>query len=151
LATALTTQPLVLLRKSPFQTRVEIRANRADGSTLLRAFVADTLLEADFKVFETCSADEAMTLLEARRDIDLVLTDVEMPGSMNGIAAARAISQHWPHIAVIVMSDCAAVISETLPRGMDLISKPFNPDDPLDRIRRLITQSRNIAKEHLRK
>jgi CheY-like chemotaxis protein len=60
--------------------------------TLVRMFMADFLDEAGFKVFEAVNADEALTVLKARPDVLVVVTDIEMPaGSMNGLRLARSI------------------------------------------------------------
>jgi two-component system, response regulator PdtaR len=57
-----------------------------EDQTLVRMFMADFLDEAGFKVFEAVNADEALTVLQARSDVQAVGTDIEMPaGSMNGL------------------------------------------------------------------
>jgi two-component system, response regulator PdtaR len=61
-----------------------------EDQTLVRMFMADFLDEAGFKVFEAVNADEALTVLQARSDVQAVVTDIEMPaGSMNGLKLAR--------------------------------------------------------------
>jgi two-component system, response regulator PdtaR len=63
-----------------------------EDETLVRMFMADFLDEAGFKVFEAVNADEALTVLKARPDVQVVVTDIEMPaGSMNGLRLARSI------------------------------------------------------------
>jgi two-component system, response regulator PdtaR len=75
-----------------------------EDELLVRIFMADFLEEAGFKVFEAVNADEAIVVLEARPDVQAVITDIEMPGSMNGLALAKAIHQRWPRIGIIVTS-----------------------------------------------
>ncbi len=68
-----------------------------EDETLVRMFMADFLDEAGFKVFEAVHADEALTVLQARPDIQAVITDIEMPaGSMNGLKLAQTIQERWP-------------------------------------------------------
>jgi two-component system, response regulator PdtaR len=67
-----------------------------EDQTLVRMFMADFLDEAGFKVFEAVGADEALTVLEARPDVQAVVTDIEMPGSMNGIELTHVIRDRWP-------------------------------------------------------
>jgi two-component system, response regulator PdtaR len=75
-----------------------------EDQTLVRMFMTDFLDEAGFKVFEAVSADEALTVLEARPDVQAVVTDIEMPGSMNGIALAKMVRGRWLGIGVVVTS-----------------------------------------------
>ncbi len=58
---------------------------------LVRTFMSDFLDEAGFKVFEAVDADEALQILQARPDIQAVISDIEMPGAMNGIELAKAV------------------------------------------------------------
>ena len=53
---------------------------------------------------EACDADEAVAILETRSDIVLVLTDVNMPGPMDGLKLAHAVRSRWPRIKIIVVS-----------------------------------------------
>ena len=68
-----------------------------DGLLLMEA--ADTLAEAGFTVLEAPHADQALKVLESRPDVEVLMTDVDMPlGSMNGFALARLVSRRWPRI-----------------------------------------------------
>ena len=71
---------------------------------LARAMLADHLQECGFMVFEAGNADEAITTIETGIPIDLVLTDVRMPGSMNGFGLAKWIGTNKPKISVILAS-----------------------------------------------
>ncbi|MCB5173917.1 response regulator [Microvirga lenta] len=75
-----------------------------EDEPLVRMFLADALDDAGYKVFEAVNADEAVTLLQARPDIQAVVTDIEMPGSMNGIGLARPVRERWPGIGLLVTS-----------------------------------------------
>ena len=63
---------------------------------LLRIDAVDMIAAAGFEVVEAGNADEAIEILEARRDITVVFTDIQMPGSMDGLKLARAIRGRWP-------------------------------------------------------
>jgi CheY-like chemotaxis protein len=60
------------------------------------------LEDADFEVIEAANADEAIRILESRNDIRVVFTDVQMPGSMDGLKLAHAVRNRWPPIKIIV-------------------------------------------------
>ncbi len=65
---------------------------------LLRVDAVDMIKAAGFDVVEAANADEAIEILESRRDITVVFTDIQMPGSMDGLKLARAVRGRWPPI-----------------------------------------------------
>ena len=75
---------------------------------------------------EAGNADEAIGFLEGRHDIRLVFTDVNMPGSMDGLRLAEFIRDRWPPIKLIVISGQVAVKQTELPAGARFFSKPYN-------------------------
>jgi CheY-like chemotaxis protein len=99
-----------------------------EDETLVRIFAADFLEEAGFKVFEAVNADEAITVLEARCDVQAVITDIEMPGSMNGLALATFIHNRWPSIGVVVTSGRARPGADDLPKAASFLAKPYLPE-----------------------
>ena len=60
--------------------------------------------EAGFEVVEAASADEAIAILEGRLDITVVFTDIQMPGSMDGLKLAAAVRDRWPPIKIVATS-----------------------------------------------
>jgi CheY-like chemotaxis protein len=74
---------------------------------------------------------EAIDVLERRRDIELVITDINMPGSMDGLRLAAAIRDRWPPIHLIVVTGVAPPSSNDLPSGSVFIPKPYMPADIL--------------------
>jgi two-component system, response regulator PdtaR len=93
--------------------------------------------EAGYNVVEACNADEAIAILEAREDIRVVVTDIEMPGSMDGVKLARAIRDRWPPIELIVTSGRYHVGTDDLPPRAKFMSKPYTPDILVTAIRAL--------------
>lgn len=75
-----------------------------EDEPLVRSFNADMLSDAGFEVLEAGDAAEALRLLESRDDIQVVFTDVEMPGSIDGFDLAMRIGVQWPDIGVLVTS-----------------------------------------------
>jgi two-component system, response regulator PdtaR len=110
-----------------------------EDETLVRMFMADFLDEAGFKVFEAVNADEALTVLQARPDVQVVVTDIEMPGSMNGLALARTVQEHWPVIAVIVPSGRERPGPDDLSDKVAFLAKPYLPDTVINLTRQMAT------------
>ena len=67
-----------------------------EDEALVRMIAVDMIEEAGFEILEAANADEAILLLEARRDITVLFTDIEMPGSMDGLRLAQAVRGRWP-------------------------------------------------------
>jgi two-component system, response regulator PdtaR len=110
-----------------------------EDEPLVRMFAADFLDEAGFKVFEAVNAEEAVTLLQARPDIQAVVTDIELPGGMNGFELARVVQERWPGVVVIATSGRERPILGDLPDSVPFISKPYVPATIAALIRQLAT------------
>jgi len=96
-----------------------------EDDPLLRMLAVEIAQEAGFAVLEACDADKAVALLEARNDIVLLFTDVQMPGSMDGIKLAHAVRDRWPSIKVMVASGRVRVELSELPLGSRFLAKPY--------------------------
>jgi CheY-like chemotaxis protein len=81
---------------------------------------ADMIADAGFEVVEAGNAGEAIEILEARRDITVVFTDIQMPGPMDG---------RWPPIKIVATSGHVGVAETDLPEGGRFLPKPYNPID----------------------
>jgi len=75
-----------------------------EDEVLIRMATADTLRAADFAVIEAASADEALAILNASVKVDVVMTDVRMPGSMDGLALANLLRAKRPELKLVVIS-----------------------------------------------
>jgi DNA-binding LytR/AlgR family response regulator len=93
---------------------------------LIRLQAAQIISEAEFDVLEASSADEAISILEARSDITVLFTDIQMPGSMDGLKLAAAVKGRWPPIKIVTTSGLVDVRPEDLPEGGRFIPKPYN-------------------------
>jgi CheY-like chemotaxis protein len=94
---------------------------------LLRMEAVNTIAAAGFEVVEAANADEAIEILESRRDITVIFTDIQMPGSMDGLKLARAVRGRWPPIKIIATSGHAHVLETDLPEGGRFLAKPYSP------------------------
>jgi DNA-binding NtrC family response regulator len=102
-------------------------------------YAADVLQDAGFKVFEACCAAEAIQELDARAaSIHAVVTDVEMPGAINGMGLAALIHERWPEIAVLITSGRMRPRADELPQRCDFIAKPYKGSDVVQCLARII-------------
>jgi CheY-like chemotaxis protein len=108
-----------------------------EDDTLLRMHAAEMIEEAGFEVLEAPNADEAIKLLEARMDIAVVFTDIDMPGSMNGLKLAHAVANRWPPIRIVATSGHFQMRDGDLPEGGLFIAKPYLSQQILSTLRKL--------------
>src|ERR1700692_3454269 len=84
---------------------------------LLRMDAVDMIKGAGFEAVEAGNADEAIEILEARPDITVVFTDIQMPGSMDGLKLARAVRGRWAPIKIVATPGHVRVRETDLPEG----------------------------------
>src|SRR3954462_105428 len=105
---------------------------------LLRMNAVDMIQAAGFEAVEAANADEAIGILETRRDITVVFTDIQMPGSMDGLKLARAVRGRWPPIKIVATSGLVDVAETDLPDGGRFFPKPYSPSQIAGLLRELI-------------
>jgi CheY-like chemotaxis protein len=105
-----------------------------DDDPFVRAVGADILEDAGFAVLEAGDAEEALKLLTAYPDINVVFTDVEMPGAFDGLALASRASEIRPGIGIVLTSGRCAIEGSAMPRHGLFVSKPYAGTTLLRRI-----------------
>ena len=104
---------------------------------LIRISAVEMIEEAEFDVVEAANADEAMEILEARLDITVVFTDIQMPGSMDGLKLAAAVRGKWPPIKIVATSGIVNVRKVDLPEGGRFLPKPYSSAEIVGTLREL--------------
>jgi two-component system, response regulator PdtaR len=105
-----------------------------EDEALVRGFLAEMLGDAGHTVIEAANADEAIEILEARRDIEIIITDVNMPGSMDGVKLASVVRGRWPPIKIIVASGATRLSRDQLPPGSQFLAKPYGREPVLQAV-----------------
>ena len=106
-----------------------------EDEPLVRELEADILLGGGFRLLEATTADEAFEILRRGADVELIFTDVDMPGSINGFEFARLVHQGWPDVAILVSSGKMRPGPGDLPEGAKFIPKPYRPAQLVREIR----------------
>jgi CheY-like chemotaxis protein len=122
--------------RAPFSPKPVVLV--VEDEVLVRTVAVDMVEQAGFEVIEACDADEAIRILESRQDIRVVFTDIQMPGSMDGIRLARAVRDRWPPVALIVTSGLAILTHDDLPAGGRFLRKPYLLSDVGAALRALV-------------
>jgi len=116
-----------------------------ESDVLVRLVIADYLRECGYRVHEAVSAEEAVAILQSPEvSVDVVFSDVEMPGTMDGFGLARWTRTNKPGTEVILTSGAerSADIAATLCEAGPLLRKPYPSQDVVDRIKQLTAKAR---------
>lgn len=109
-----------------------------EDETLVRMLGTDILEEAGFIVVEAADADEAMVVLQGQPDVHLLFSDVDMPGTMDGLELARLVHERWPQIRLLLTSGHHRLASSDIPGTGQFVPKPWSGTTLVDRIRGLL-------------
>ena len=100
-----------------------------EDESLLRKFAVTMVENAGFEAIEAANADEAIAILETRTDITILFTDINMPGSIDGLKLAHAVRDRWPPVKIIIASGQVRLAEEDMPKGSRFFSKPYQQQD----------------------
>ncbi len=99
-----------------------------EDEMIVRLIGSDTLVDAGYEVVEAETADEALRILDQHGDIEVLFTDIRMPGSMNGLELARVVHERWPAVKILITS------GDTFPRDSEIadhgrfLAKPYRTE-----------------------
>jgi CheY-like chemotaxis protein len=109
-----------------------------EDESLIRTSAVDMVELAGFEAIEASDADEAIRILESRNDIRAVFTDLQMPGSIDGLRLAQVVRNRWPPVALIVTSGRTQISEADLPSGGRFLGKPYHSGQVGATLRQLI-------------
>jgi CheY-like chemotaxis protein len=110
-----------------------------EDEALVRVLGVGMLVQAGFRVIEAADSDEALEFLEADSDVRLLFTDVNLQGTIDGLALARQVHSRWPRIGIIVVSGKPLTRPDELPAGSRFYRKPYEADVVVRHARELTT------------
>jgi DNA-binding NtrC family response regulator len=106
-----------------------------EDEVLTSEYLEFVLQEAGYEAIPAASAEEAIEVLEHRADVDLVVTDINLPGGTNGLQLATLVRSRWPAMNIIVVTGYSAPKSEEIPAGSLFVPKPYNAQKMIDAVR----------------
>lgn len=115
-----------------------------DDEPLIEMEAVDLFHDLGYEAIGARNADEAMRILRARDDVALVFTDIEMPGTMNGLVLAAVIETTWPSIQVLITSGRTTTPDEMLLGRARFLPKPYDRRQ-IERALALITASGSLS------
>src|SRR6202023_3363682 len=96
-----------------------------EDEMILRMRAVDIVEDAGFHPVEAVNADEAISILESRSDISLLFTDIQMPGSIDGLKLAHAVHERWPSVKIILVSGQVKPTDAERPADSRFFGKPL--------------------------
>lgn len=96
-----------------------------EDELFVRMIGADALEEAGYSVIEAASADEALAVLEEADNVEVLFTDIRMPGSMDGLKLAEVVHERWPGIRILLTSGDTRPSRADIPDDGRFLAKPY--------------------------
>jgi two-component sensor histidine kinase/DNA-binding response OmpR family regulator len=109
-----------------------------EDEMILRMRAVDLVEDAGFCPVEAVNADEAMSILESRSDISLLFTDIQMPGSMDGLKLAHAVHEGWPWIKIILVSGQVKPSDAERPADSRFFGKPLGVEQMITELQAMV-------------
>jgi two-component sensor histidine kinase/DNA-binding NarL/FixJ family response regulator len=109
-----------------------------EDEMVLRMRAVDIVEDAGFRPLEAVNADEALSILESRSDISLLLTDIQMPGSMDGLKLAHAVHDRWPGIKIILVSGQVSPSDAERPAHSRFFGKPLGVEQMIAELQAMV-------------
>jgi len=109
-----------------------------EDEMLLRMRAVDMVEDAGFTSIEAVDADQAVAILESRSDIALLFTDIQMPGSMDGLRLAHAVHERWPPIKIILVSGQLELANIDIPANSRFFGKPLEAKNMIAEMQEMI-------------
>ena len=106
-----------------------------EDELLLSWDISEALEGEGYDVIAVANADEAIKVLESRNDIRTIFTDIDLPGSMDGLKLAAAVRDRWPPVQIIVTTGMRAPHRDEMPANSMFISKPYRSAEVLEAVR----------------
>src|SRR3984957_12534981 len=105
---------------------------------ILRMCAVDMVEDAGFIAIEAGNADQALSILESRSDISLLFSDIQMPGSMDGLKLAYVVHERWPSIKIILVSGKVALSDTDKPTNSRFFGKPLDMEQMIAELQEMV-------------
>ena len=111
-----------------------------EDQPIIRFNAVELVNQAGYEAVGAINADEAIRILEERTDIKVVFTDIEMPGTMDGMKLAHYVRERWPPIHLLIVSGRAIKTEGSLPANTRFFSKPYEDTSIVAELKRLLAK-----------
>lgn len=116
-----------------------------DDQFIVRIDTAEALMDEGFSVVAAADADEALSILRTRTDVSVLVTDVKMPGKMDGCTLADIVRKRWPAIGIVINSGKGRPPGNRVPDGVPFLSRPLTAKQLLGTVRTVLRERKRQA------
>src|SRR6187200_2874124 len=109
-----------------------------EDEMILRMRAVEIVEDAGFNPVEAVNADQAIAILESRSDISLLFTDIQMPGTMDGLKLAHAVHDRWPSIKIILVSGQVKPTDADKPTDSRFFGKPIEVEQMIAELKSMV-------------
>jgi CheY-like chemotaxis protein len=109
-----------------------------EDESLIRMLGVDVLEDAGFTVLEAANGLQALAALNTHPEIDVMFTDINMPGRLDGLELAARVREEHPHVGVLIASGKVRPSEDELPRGSCFLAKPWGSEEVVRTIQGLV-------------
>jgi len=128
-----------LVKYSASMTRPSLKTVLVvEDEILTRVDAVACLREAGFDVVEAANGTEALALIRTRDDVDLIFTDIQMPGAVDGLELARRARETHPTVRLVFTSGARRFDTDNLPGEGVFFSKPYDAEHVAETVQRLL-------------
>jgi CheY-like chemotaxis protein len=116
------------LQSSLVMEATQSRVLIVEDEMIVRLIGGDTLTDAGYEVVEAANADEALEILDKHGDVEVLFTDIRMPGSMNGLELARVVHERWPAMKILITSGDTFPPRNAIADDGRFLAKPYSTE-----------------------
>jgi CheY-like chemotaxis protein len=109
-----------------------------EDEPMIRMMGAEVLADSGFEVVEAESADEAISILRSGKSVDVLFTDIRMPGMMNGLELAESVHVRWPIIRIVITSGHVRLRDDQIPDDGVFLPKPYALNNIVVKVREVL-------------
>ncbi|KMS56440.1 chemotaxis protein CheY [Novosphingobium barchaimii LL02] len=111
-----------------------------EDEIFIRMIGVDMLEDSGFRVLEAKNADEALEILKNGADVEVLFTDIRMPGKMDGLELAEFVHTRWPGIKLLITSGHCRLSADEVPDGGRFVAKPYKLETVVEQIRKALIE-----------
>jgi CheY-like chemotaxis protein len=121
-----------------------------EDDPFLRMLTVEFVNEAGFETLEACDADQAIAILETSSKITVLFTDINMPGSMDGLKLPRVVSNRWPAMEILIASGHVLLQQADLPPNGRFLRKPYRAEAMIADLHSLVGHAAPLTQRDIR-